>query len=183
MKTAVAFMTVAGMVGAASANFFTEIESNNTLGTANNVGTFGVPGGSVLIDGSIDIGDVDWFSFSLSDTASLAVFSAFSSSSPADGVLQIVDSNGVVIGFDDDSGVGLMPALQLVNLSAGQYFVGISGFGDQGAGSVGTTDVFDGLGHQQSFVYKLTIGATVVPAPASAAMLGLGGLVMARRRR
>lgn len=183
MKTAFALMSIAAMGGVASANFFTESEPNNTLANANFVGTFSDPGGSVLIDGSIVLGDVDWFSFSLTDTATLAVFSAFSSSSPADGVLQVVDSNGVVIAFDDDSGVGLMPALQLVNLAAGQYFVGISGFGDQGAGSVGTTDIFDGLGHQQDFVYKLTIGATVIPAPASVAMLGFGGLLMARRRR
>lgn len=183
MRKAVAFISVCGIAGAASAGVFSETESNNTLATANNVATFAPPGGSVLVDGSIVLGDVDWFSFTLTDTASLSVFAAFSGTPGADGVMQIVDFGGVVIAFDDDSGVGLMPALQIATLSAGTYYVGMSGFGDQGSSSVGTTNLFDGQGHTEDFAYKLTIAATVVPTPASFALLGLGGLAVARRRR
>lgn len=183
MSTKVMLATLAMVAGAASAQFFSEVESNNTLGTANFVGTFSQPGGSVLIDGSITVGDVDWFSFTLTDVASLAVFAGFSSGSGADGVMQLVNSSGVVIAFDDDSGIGLMPALQVASLAAGTYYIGMSGFGDAGISSVGTTNVFDGLGHQQNFVYKLTIGVTVIPAPGAMALLGLGGLVATRRRR
>ncbi len=183
MRVTTLLAAVAVSTGAASAQFFSEIESNNTLATANFVGAFGVPGGSVLVDGAIGLGDADWFSFTLTDTASLAVFAGFSSTAGADGVMQLVDSNGIVIGFDDDNGVGLMPALQVESLAAGTYYVGISGFGDSFSSSVGTTDVFDGLGHEETFAYKLTIAATVVPAPASLAMLGLGGAFAARRRR
>ncbi len=167
----------------ASAQFMTETESNNTLGTANNIGSFSVPGGSMLVDGSITQGDVDWFSFSLTNTSSLAVFAAFASTSGADGVMQLVGSDGVVIAFDDDGGIGLMPALQIASLAAGTYYIGLSGWGDQGASSVGTTNIFTGGGHSENFAYKMTFGFTVVPAPGALAMLGFGGAFMARRRR
>lgn len=183
MSTKVMLATLAMVAGAASAQFFSEVESNNTLGTANFVGSFSQPGGSVLIDGTISIGDVDWFSFTLTDTASLAVFAGFSTGTNADGVMQLVNSSGVVIAFDDDSGIGFMPALQVASLAAGTYYIGMSGFGDAGSSSVGTTNVFDGLGHQENFAYKLTLGVTVIPAPGAMALLGLGGLVATRRRR
>lgn len=167
----------------ANAQFMTEVESNNTLATANDIGTFSAPGGAMLVDGTIVQGDVDFFSFTLSDTASLAVFAAFATGGGADGVMQLIGADGVVIAFDDDSGIGLMPALQVASLSAGTYFIGLSGFGDQGAGSVGTTNIFTGGGHSQNFAYKLTFGFTVIPAPGALAMLGFGGALMARRRR
>src|SRR5512138_1015719 len=152
MRVTTLLAAVAVSAGAASAQFFTEVELNNTLGTANFVGAFGEPGGSVLIDGTIALGDADWFSFTLSNTASLAVFAGFSSTAGADGVMQLVGSDGVVIAFDDDSGVGAMPAMQVDSLAAGTYYVGMSGFGDSFSDSVGTTNVFDGLGHQEEFV-------------------------------
>ncbi|MEA5614528.1 PEP-CTERM sorting domain-containing protein, partial [Nodularia spumigena] len=92
-------------------------------------------------------------------------------------------SSGVVVGFDDDSGIGFMPALQVASLAAGTYYIGLSGFGDQGAGSVGTTNIFTGGNHDENFAYKLTFGFTVIPAPGALAMLGFGGALMARRRR
>jgi hypothetical protein len=126
---------------------------------------------------------VDWFSFTLDNTASLAVFAAFATGNLPDGVMQLVGSDGVVIAFDDDSGVGFMPALQVASLSAGTYFVGLSGFGDQGSSSVGTTNILTGANHSENFAYKLTFGFTVIPAPGALAMLGFGGALMARRRR
>lgn len=171
------------MGGSALGGVFSEFGDNNSPMTANDLGVFSAPGGSILINGKIEVGDVDWFSFTLSDTSSLSLFAAFALGTGADGVMQIVNSDGVVIAFDDDSGVGLMPALQLASLAADTYFVGLSGFGDVGFGSVGTTDVADGLGHNQNFGYKLNIGFSIVPAPSAMALLGMGGLVMTRRRR
>lgn len=175
-------LTILFVAGAAQAQILTESESNNTLATANSIGSFGFPGGTVLIDGTITEGDVDWFSFSLDADAGLAVFAVFSGTNNADPAMQVVNADGVVIAFNDDS-LGLLPAIQLADLSAGTYFVGVSGFGDQFSDSVGTTNIFDGLGHGEEFAYKLTIGASVVPSPASIAMLGLGGAMMVRRRR
>lgn len=176
--TALALM----IAGTAQAGLFSEVESNNTLGTANDLGSFSAPGGSVIIDGVIEQGDVDWFQFTLTDTASISVFAGFSFSDGADGILQVVADGGDVIGFDDDSGVGFMPALQIADLAAGTYFVGMSGFGDVGSGSVDSDDLASG-DHSQNFGYKLNIGFTIVPAPSAMALLGMGGLVMTRRRR
>ncbi|MEM9372627.1 MAG: PEP-CTERM sorting domain-containing protein [Planctomycetota bacterium] len=159
-----------------------EVENNNTLVLANDVGLFDEPGGSAIITADLGVNDVDWFSFTLGNTATLSVFAAFSPDM-GDGVLQIVSDGGDVIAFDDDSGIGFMPSLQLVDLEAGKYFVGFSGFGDADAGSIASDELLDGIGHDESFGYKLAIGFTVVPAPTSAAILGLGGLMLTRRRR
>lgn len=180
-KIACAIALVLG--GSAWAGAFSEVESNNTLGTANGLGLFSAPGGSVIIDGVLGDNDVDWFSFTLSDTASLSVFAGFSFTSGADGVMQIVSSGGDVIAFDDDSGIGAMPAIQIDSLSAGTYYVGLSGFGDADASSVDTDELFDGMGHAENFAYKLSIGFTIIPAPSAMALLGMGGLVISRRRR
>ncbi len=170
------------LAGSAQAGLFSEVESNNTLATANGVGGFFEPGGSVIIDGAIGDSDVDWYSFTLNDTASLSVFAAFSLSSGGDGVMQIVSGTDV-LAFDDDSGIGTMPAIQLDSLSAGTYYVGLSGFGDVNSSSVDSDELADGLGHQQSFAYKMTIGFTITPAPGAVALLGMGGMVATRRRR
>ena len=177
-------MTIALLIsGAAHAGAFSEVESNNSLATANSLGSFDQPGGSVLIDATLDSGDVDWFEFTLDSDASLSIFAAFAFGDGADGILQIVAAGGDVLAFDDDSGVGLMPALQLDSLSAGTYYIGFSGFGDVDDSSVGTDELADGIGHQENFAYKLSIGFSIVPAPGSMALLGMGGLLATRRRR
>ncbi len=181
MRYAILCAALAALAGSAHAGFFSESEDNNTLALANDIGVFGAPGGSAVIDGVLDFNDVDWFMFTLSDTASLSVFSAFGPS--GNGVMQIVSAGGDVIAFDDDSGVGFMPAIQIENLVAGTYYMGFSGFGDVDSGSVDSDELADGLGHQESFGYKLTLGFSVVPAPGSMVLLSMGGLVAVRRRR
>lgn len=183
MKHALMILGVASFAMTASAgSFFSEVEDNNTLALANDIGTFSAPGGSAAIDGVISEGDVDWFSFTLDDTASLSFFAAFSAGD-GDGIMQIVDAGGDVIAFDDDSGVGLMPAIQISDLAAGTYFLGFSGFGDVDSGSVDSDELADGLGHDEEFGYKINVGFSIVPAPGAMALLGMGGLVMTKRRR
>jgi hypothetical protein len=182
MKYAFICSTIAVLAGSAHAGFFSETEDNNTLALANDIGMFDAPGGSVLIEGVLDIRDVDWFSFTLNDTASLSFFAAFGGGG-GDGIMQIVDAGGDVIAFDDDSGEGLMPAIVLEDLSAGTYFIGFSGFGDVDSTSVDTDELADGVGHDENFSYKLSVAFSIVPAPGSMALIGAGGLMMIRRRR
>lgn len=183
MTKQVAIATLVTTAGACFAGTYSEVESNNTLGTANWIGAYSAPGGSLIIDGSIQEGDVDWFEFTLNDDASLSVFAAFAFGSGADGVMQLVSDAGDVIAFDDDSGVGLMPAIQLETLTAGTYYIGLSGFGDVGSSSVDSDELADGLGHSENFQYKMTVGFSVVPAPGTLALAGLGGMALTRRRR
>lgn len=183
MKYTMIGVTVAALAANAYAGgFFSEDEDNNSMALANSLGVFDMPGGTAMVDGSITQGDVDWFSFTLNNTASLSFFAAFSSGN-GDGVMQLVTSAGDVIGFDDDSSVALMPALQYENLSAGTYFIALSGFGDVDSSSVDSNELADGSGHSENFSYKLSVGFTIVPAPGALALLGTGGLVMIRRRR
>lgn len=175
-------LAIAALAGTAAAGSFSETESNNSIATANDIGNFAFPGGSVLVSAAIGDSDVDWYGFTLADAASLSVFAAFSPND-GDGVLQIVTAGGDVIAFDDDSGVAFMPSLQIANLAAGTYYIGFSGFGDANFTSVDTDELFDGIGHSENFDYKLAVGFSIVPAPASVAMLGLGGLMASRRRR
>jgi len=187
MKYALLITAAALATTAQAGGFFSEMESNDTLALANDVGVFDAPGGSLLVEGVLDVGDVDWFSFTLADTASFSVFALFSSSD-SDGLMQVVTAGGDVIAFDDDSGIDLMPAIQLADLSAGTYFVGISGFGDVDSSSVDTDELADGHfdtgePHAETFGYKLNIGFTIVPAPGSLALCGIGGVMIARRKR
>lgn len=183
MKITLITLGMASFAMTASAgSFFSEVEDNNTLALANDLGTFVAPGGSVAIDGMISQGDVDWFSFNLADTASLSFFAAFSAGD-GDGIMQIVSAGGDVIAFDDDSGVGLMPAIQINDLAAGTYYLGFSGFGDVDSTSVDSDELADGLGHSENFGYKINVGFSIIPAPGAMALLGMGGLVMTKRRR
>ncbi len=167
---------------ASAGTFFSETEDNNSLALADDIGTFSFPGGSVAIDGTLSEGDVDWFAFTLTDMASLSFFAAFTAGD-GDGIMQLVTSSGDVIAFDDDSGIGLMPAIQVANLAAGDYYIGFSGFGDVDSGSVDSDELADGLGHDEDFGYKLSIGFSIVPAPGAMALFGMGGIMMTRRRR
>lgn len=170
--------------GAANAGgIFIEVEDNNSIATSNFIGAFNSPGGSMAVDAVLGLDDVDWFGFSVSDTATLSFFASFSNGAGADGVMQVVDSTGDVLAFDDDSGVGNLPALQIENLAAGTYYIGFSGFGDADFGSIASDELLDGIGHNENFGYKLSVGFTIIPAPSAMALLGMGGLVATRRRR
>jgi len=175
-------ITAAALTGAASAGVMSESEPNNTLAFANDAGTYGFPGGTMAISGVLDVNDVDWYSFTLTENTALAFFSAFGVGG-GDGAMQIVGAGGDVLAFNDDANGGLMPSIQMTNLDAGTYYLGFSGFGDAFSDSVDTDELFDGVGHNQAFAYKINLGFTVVPAPSAMALLGLGGLAATRRRR
>ncbi len=178
----------AGVVACpALASVINEAEPNDTLATANFVGTLNAPGGAIVVDGDIDPGDVDWISFELTDLATLVISSLGTTTLGADAQFQLVDSGGTILEFDDDDGPGLLPALQVQNLPAGVYSLGVSGFPDATGGN-GSTTLFDGLDdtgapHPEDFDWKVTISANIIPAPGAAALAGFAGLAVIRRRR
>lgn len=206
MKIAMTALVIAAAAGAANASIFFESEGNNTMGTANFVGTFNAPGEGILIDGSITpgtvqsptgapgtAGDVDWFSFTVSGNTTFvasifAIINSNAGGATPDSQLIITNSSGAVLAFDDDNNVGFMSSIDTLALTAGTYFIGVTGYNDLNIG--GTVQLPDGFtgdtqlsGHTENWTYKLIIGLNIVPTPGAAALLGLGGLVAGRRRR
>lgn len=171
-----------------------EVEPNDTPAAAdanNYVGEFMIPGGSLLIDGYLSPGDVDWYAFDIEGPATTFVAAAYAlpmSTDDTNGQLMLLDDLGNIWGFDDDSNIGAMPSLQVTDLPGpGRYYLGISGWNDAGVQKVVPT-VFDGIDddteepHTQDWAYKIIVGANIIPEPASLAMLLLGALFVTRRR-
>jgi len=208
MKIAMSALVIAAAAGAANASIFFETEGNNTMGAANFVGTFNAPGEGILIDGSITpgtaqspngapgtAGDVDWFRFTVTGNTTFvaSIFAIINSNAgnvAPDSQLIVTDAAGNIMAFDDDGNQGLMSSINTLTLTAGTYFIGITGYNDLnigGAGGVQLPDGFTGAGqtsgHNENWTYKLIIGLNIVPTPGAAALLGLGGLVAGRRRR
>lgn len=202
MKTVLALASLAIVAGSAQAGILNETEVNNTPALANPVGVFNVPGGSVLVDGTITgggagiAGDVDWFSFTIGGTATM-VTSVFSLDNGfADSEVWLVAADGTtILGYNDDGnpggGSGGMSSLLTLGLAPGNYYLALSGWDDGGAFNT-LPDGFNGsaapapgggVGHGENFTYKLLLGFNVVPTPGALALMGMGGLVAARRRR
>lgn len=191
MKTLMALCAVGAFASAAQASI-SEVESNDTIATANFVANFDQIVNGTAADGTLTPGDVDWYEFSIAMDAEVVASAQFASSGgldAPDGQLMLVDSTGTdVLAFDDNSGIGLLPALQAFMLPAGTYYIGVSGGGDITGDPVETDELFDGLRsdqepHAQNFGYKLSLVATLVPSPGALALFGLAGVVGTIRRR
>ncbi len=206
MKIALTALAIAAAAGAANASIFFETEGNNTMGTANFIGTFGAPGEGILVDGAITpgtlqsptgapgtAGDVDWFCFTVTGNTTFvaSIFAIINSGTASpDSQLILTDAQGNILAFDDDSNVGFMSSLNTISLGAGTYYIGVTGYNDLNIGGTGGVQLPDGFtgatqlsGHTENWTYKLIIGLNIVPTPGAAALLGLGGLVAGRRRR
>ncbi|QOI99092.1 MAG: pre-peptidase C-terminal domain-containing protein [Phycisphaeraceae bacterium] len=168
MKMIAVLGGVLAAAGSAQAGFFVEVESNDTLATANFVGSYSFPGDGFVVDGAISPStDEDWFRFSVDDATQIrvAIFGRPNSSS-GDSFLELFDGAGSLVASDDDSGINLFSALEYNTAGAGTYFLRVTSF--RGA---------------SSFEYKMVVGLNVAPTPGSLALAGLGALVATRRRR
>lgn len=190
MSIRIACVAVAATGTLAHAGLVFESEPNNTPGTANFIASFSQPGGSIAVDGTKTVGDVDWFEFVLNDPTALLISMIGSSDIPLpDTQLQLVSGDGTtILAFDDDDGPANLSALNITSLPAGNYFIGVSEYADV-TNATGLTELFDGIdsftGQPTSgvFTYKLSIAVNLVPAPASMALVGMGGFFVTRRRR
>lgn len=165
----VGIIGAAALAGVASADFYIEEESNDSLATANDIGSYSPPGDAFVVDGAISPStDQDWFAFSVAGPSQIriAIYGRPNSNPPADSFLELFDSAGNLIAFDDDSNINLFSSLEYNSTAGGTFYVRVTSF--QGA---------------TSFEYKMIGGLNIVPAPASLAMLGLAGMAMGRRRR
>jgi hypothetical protein len=132
-----------------------EVEPNNSFATRQFLSS-----GTNTIEGLLNIGEVDFFTFS-----NLLPGSPFVSeiiSSPFDSILGLLDDFGNIIVTDDDTGSGVLSELRGTVPVSGSLNFGVTGFRD-----------FDLTGsHQYSGPYVLsltatTVTATTVPEPSS----------------
>lgn len=161
---------------------FSESENNNSLNLADDLGSVGFGSSMISIGGFLNDSDVDWFRFTLTGTATSAIFSSIGPNG-ADGVMQLVAQGGDVIAFDDDSSIGFMPSISASNLAAGTYYIGLTGWGDVDASSVFTDELANGNGHTEFFDYNIDAEFIVIPSPGALALFGIGGAMMTKRRR
>ena len=177
-----------------------EAEANNTFATANflTAGEQAAFAGanSFVFDGVLTGGviggpaaDVDWMSFDLPTAGYLtAGLFGIPNSIAGDTIMGLFDSTGAWIAANDDDNLGNWPALE-AQLPAGRYYIVMGHFGDavtNGASVPADWDGRNGNGIQivaDNLQYKLVVGFNAIPTPGAAALLGLGGLALGRRRR
>ncbi|MBU6413227.1 MAG: hypothetical protein KGS45_07115 [Planctomycetes bacterium] len=168
-----AIVTALGLAASANAAFYLESESNDTQATANFIGSYIAPGDGIVVDGginSVQAPDEDWFTFTTSNVTQIVV-SVFGrpNSNVGDSYLELYDSAGTLLAFDDDSNVGLFSSLEYTTASGGSWSLKVRKFSPQGV----------------DFNYKMIIGLNItpVPTPGAATLMAVGGLLVARRRR
>ena len=127
-----------------------EAEGNGSLAAAN---ALTLAGGGLLVEAQLAAGDVDFYSFPVSD-GDFVTLSVIEAGDGAfhDAQIRLYDASDAVVAQDDDSGPGFLPALR-VRVPAGgggTWKVAVTGFGDAD---------FDGVGHGEDFAYQLVIGA------------------------
>lgn len=186
VKKAICIAAIAASAGAqASSNNF-EAESNNTIETAQNLGSllggseinvFGLRFDAPIVD--LD-SSVDYYKFSTTSPLNLT-FSVATRLGPIGGndpMVGLFSSTGNLIDMNDDidSENENYDSLLTRNLSAGTYYVAVTGYNEAMS--------FSGDG-DKNWSYTLTIAAAPIPEPGTYAMLlaGLGIVGAVARRR
>lgn len=154
-----------------------ETEPNDTMATADVISSpTSYPWSDVgicLLDSSGS--DIDYFKIWLTDTSTVLTVVTTPLDvlfTDPDTLLGLFDSSGTLLVSNDDSG-GTNGSTIMYNItSTGWYYIAVTGSGDTN---------FAGINHGETGNYMLTV--SVVPEPATLAMITLGGLLVFVRRR
>ena len=154
-----------------------------TAPTAMNLGT----NPNTTVSQALGAGEVQWFSFDLTDGAGSSAWSLSLAGSTNTGgsfgdndtEIGLYDALGTLIASNDDVGGGdltsLLDSVGVGSLADGTYYIAAGGF------NTTFNDFFD-VTSTSTAVGTNVLTATFVPAPGSLALLGLAGLSVRRRR-
>lgn len=142
-----------------------------------------VYGGS--LSGTLAAGEVKWYKFTLGSAQAVSFDTEGTTlSGTNDTELFLFDSSGNLLGTDDDDGTGNLSHLESGDelpaiMPAGTYYLGFGGFNTSSTGTAfNLTSTSTQTGN---FIIN---GITLVPEPASVAMVGiLAGAALKRRAR
>ena len=186
IKKAICIAAIAASAGAQARAPISvnEIESNDTIATAQNLGSL-VSGSEVNVVGlRFDFipflnSSVDYYKFSTASTLNFtfSVATLTGSASGNDPMVGLFNSSGNLIDMNDDISDDNYDSLLTRSVSAGTYYVAVTGYN--------LAQDFSGTG-DKNWPYVLTISAAPVPEPESYAMflagLGIIGAVARRRK-
>lgn len=205
MKKILAIVAVAGLASAAQAQVWNELgDAGESLATANVTSGVGL---LTQITGTFDVNDTDMFQIYIANPATFLATTVGGTSD--DTQLFLFDINGFGVAHNDDSPsdstlqsrlTGLfVPAPGLYYLavtkynrdpsSAGGLIWANSPFGTErapdGPGAAGALASWAGATSASTASYSIFLEGVefAIPAPGSIALLGLGGLLVGRRRR
>ncbi|MBC7882650.1 MAG: PPC domain-containing protein [Anaerolineae bacterium] len=172
----------------AQAATFNEVESNDTLGTAQSLGSLDTA--NAVNASRIGDSSADYYSFSL-NAGDTVTFETATPGSVGDTVIAFYGLGQNLLALNDDGPVFPASALSFTVASAGTYYLGVGDFGDinyDGNGTITslTGDVFAGGGDSYSYTLNIGIVPQTVPEPTSMTgmlLLGLGGIATRYKKR
>jgi hypothetical protein len=157
---------------------------------ATNLGTFAnTVNNPLTANGTLAAGEIKWFKFNVASAIGAGNLyewlqintNGSTLSGTNDTEIGLFNAGGDLLAQDDDGGDGFLSLLQYGNgglagagLAAGEYYLAVGAFNTTFSGGFGATSTSLDTG---SFQINL------IPAPGAMALLGLGGLIVGRRRR
>ncbi|MEO1129957.1 MAG: PEP-CTERM sorting domain-containing protein [Planctomycetota bacterium] len=175
-KSICAIAALVSVAGAAQGSFIDSDPHNDTPAGAHFLGNF-VDGDSDVLMAALMPHDIDWFKIYVGDDSSgFLTTITFPLTDPRyapDTVLGVFDESMAMVNHNNDAN-GAGSAVRVDNIEPGIYYLAVTGLGD---------DDWNGLGHIEHGMYALTLSYVEVPTPGSLALAGLGGGVLAVRRR
>lgn len=170
-------LACSAIAGLACAQNIFDTSGNTTMGTASVITRLNQGFFSGIGVGNLNpANDVDFYSIHLyqNDLLTVAITPLMNHLTSPEVELGLFDGSGHLLSLDaGNSGNGFQALGSTVASADGTYFIGVTGYGDDG---------FVGH-HTQQGQYQIVVGVSPVPEPASIAALGVGLVCVARRRR